>query len=162
MTFGRPAMISKTLADAVPLPAMIDPEYLPEDASTPGVQPAGRPAMMAFFVNSLTLYKIINDILLELYMNDDQDDTKDENGLPLYKPYESLDLAAILKLDRALMAWGRNLPSYLKLSSPDSNINGMVYRQAIVCRARYFPPSLAFPLTISNLEKVSLCEDTFI
>ncbi|KAH8814897.1 fungal-specific transcription factor domain protein [Xylogone sp. PMI_703] len=137
MTFGRPAMISKSLADTVPFPAMIDPEYLPEEASTPGVQPPGRPPMIAFFVKSLHLYEIINDILLELYMNDDQNETKDPDGFPLYKPYESLDLAAILKLDRALMSWGRNLPPHLKLSCPECMSNGMVYRQAVVCRARF-------------------------
>jgi hypothetical protein len=134
MTFGRPAMISKSLSDAVPLPAMIDDEYLSRQADTVDTQPEGRPSMTAFYVSTLHLYAIINDILLALYMGHDEKQ-KNKNS-SLFHQAESNDVARVFELDQALMNWGQTLPLHLRLSSPESSQNNMIYRQAVVCRAR--------------------------
>jgi hypothetical protein len=136
MTFGRPAMISKSLADAVPLPAMIEPEGLSYQTSLTSFQPGTPTSMIAFFVHSLQLYNIINDILLELYMADDQGEQKDPHGFAPEQSYQSFDMAAILKLDGDLMTWGRTLPPHLCVSRTESSENIIFWRQAIVCRAR--------------------------
>ena len=131
MTFGRPAMISRSLADAVPLPSMVIPEYLPLD-NPPGMSPSPPVSMIAFFVVSVKLYNIINDILLELYTGNDQARSKDQHSLTS----ESFDLDTVLKLDRALMIWGQTLPTHLRISSPESLENEIFQRQSVVCRAR--------------------------
>lgn len=135
MTFGRPAMISKLLSDEVPLPAMIDDEYLGREANGADKQPEDRPPMMAFFVKSLHLYTIINDILLALYMGHN-DGAQKHNHNPLFQLTESTDIARVFQLDQALMTWGQTLPLHLRISSIESSGNSMVFRQAVVCRAR--------------------------
>jgi hypothetical protein len=136
MTFGRPAMISKSLADAVPLPAMIELESLSHQANLNSFQPGTPTLMKAFFVHSLQLYSIINDILLELYMADDQGGQKDPHNLTPEQSYQSFDMVAILKLDGDLMTWGRTLPPHLRISRTESSENKIFWRQAVVCRAR--------------------------
>jgi hypothetical protein len=136
MTFGRPAMISKSLADAVPLPAIIEPENLSYHTSLNSFQLGTSTSMIAFFVHSLQLYNIINDILLELYMEDDQGEQKDLHGFAPEQSYQSFDMAAILKYDGDLMMWGRTLPPHLCVSHTESSENKIFWRQAIVCRAR--------------------------
>jgi hypothetical protein len=135
MTFGRPAMISKSLSDEVPLPAMIDDEFLGRQADGADRQPEDRPSMMAFFVKSLHLYSIINDILLALYMGHDDTAHKDNHN-SLFHKTESSDVARVFQLDQALMTWGQTLPPHLRLSSLESAQNNTLYRQAVVCRAR--------------------------
>lgn len=133
MTFGRPAMIAKTLADSVPLPAMIDDDYLPSDSSSPSVQPDNTPSAMAFFVKSLNIYDIVNDILAALYEDESQ---KDQFGLFSFAA-ESSNIDMVFRLDRALMNWGRTLPPHLRISSYESFANPLFKRQAIICRSRY-------------------------
>jgi hypothetical protein len=136
MTFGRPAMISKSLADAVPLPAIIEPESLSHQTDLASFQPGTPTLIIAFFVHSLQLYSIINDILLELYMADGLGEQKDLQSFAPEQSYQSFDMAAILKLDGDLMMWGRTLPPHLRISRNDSSENRIFWRQAIVCRAR--------------------------
>ncbi|KAE9376680.1 hypothetical protein N431DRAFT_400970 [Stipitochalara longipes BDJ] len=137
MTFGRPAMISKSLANAVPLPAIIEPENFSYQTNLTSLQAGTPTSMMAFFVHSLQLYSIINDILLQLYMADDQGKQKDPHGPAPEQSYQSFDMAAILKLDNDLMMWGRSLPPHLRVSCTQSSENRILWRQAVVCRARY-------------------------
>jgi hypothetical protein len=129
-------MISKSLADAVPLPAMIEPESPSYPTNLTSSQPGTQTAMIAFFVHSLQLYNIINDILLELYMAGDQSEQKDPHAFSPEQSYQSFDMAAILKLDGDLMTWGRTLPPHLCVSRAESSENKISWRQAIVCRAR--------------------------
>lgn len=129
-------MISKSLADAVPLPTMIELESLPHQVNASGFQPGTSTLMKAFFVHSLRLYSIINDILLELYMTDDQGGQKGPHDLDPEQSYQSFDMVAILKLDRDLMTWGRTLPPRLRISCTESSENKIFRRQAVVCRAR--------------------------
>jgi hypothetical protein len=136
MTFGRPAMISKSLADAVPLPTIIEPESLSYQTDFTSSRPETSTSIMAFFVHSLQLYSIINDILLELYIADDQGKQKNPHGSTPEQSYQPFDMAAILKLDSDLMMWGRTLPPYLRVSCTESSENRIFWRQAVVCRAR--------------------------
>lgn len=129
-------MISKSLADAVPLPVMIEPEIIRETKSSTSFHPGTPTSMMAFFIHSLQLYDIINDILLELYMPDDQGEQKSSQDLVPEQLYGSFDMAAILKLDGDLMKWGRTLPPHLRVSRTESSESRIYWRQAVVCRAR--------------------------
>ncbi|KAL1966635.1 hypothetical protein VTN77DRAFT_4046 [Rasamsonia byssochlamydoides] len=135
MTFGRPAMISKGSAQAVPLPATIDEEFMDSNSSEVR-QPADRPSMMAFFSKSVELYEIMNDILLSLYMPVSDDCAEDMYGF--YFSQESKEgERTIFELDRALTKWSRSLPPHLRGSSADAAKNPIFYRQSIVIRARF-------------------------
>lgn len=138
MTFGRPAMISKSLSDAVPLPAMIDDDYLPLDSTTPALQPGSIPSTIAFFVRSLNIYDIVNDILATLYNVGEDEGQKDQFGLFTCGPDPST-IDMVFRLDRALMDWGRTLPPHLRISSYESFANPLFKRQAIICRSRFVP-----------------------
>ncbi|KAM3502648.1 hypothetical protein MY10362_004717 [Beauveria mimosiformis] len=69
MTFGRPSMIANWLSDAVPLPLMIDDEFLDTQRQATASRPDGETSRVGFFIFSLELYSIVNDFLLELYMD---------------------------------------------------------------------------------------------
>ncbi|KAK1252000.1 hypothetical protein MKX08_003187, partial [Trichoderma sp. CBMAI-0020] len=68
MTFGRPSMIANWLFDAVPLPVMIDDDFLDSQSEPSITRPDGGTPRIAFFIKSVELYSIVNDCLLELYM----------------------------------------------------------------------------------------------
>jgi hypothetical protein len=135
MTFGRPTMISKCAAQAVPLPASVDEEYTYSTSGAEVCQPADRPSMMAFFAKSVELYEIMNDILLSLYMPVPDECAEDMYGF--YFSQESKEgERTIFELDRALTKWSRSLPPHLRKSSVDASKNPIFYRQGIVIRAR--------------------------
>ena len=135
MTFGRPAMISKSHADAIPLPETNDTKFL--SVAQPELPFNYQPSSIAFFVESLRLYDIMNDILLELYTNTEYTTAKDQHGVAAQQTdHEPTDLRTILKLDQALMQWGRSLPPHLRISSLESMENVTFQMQSIVCRAR--------------------------
>lgn len=134
MTFGRPAIVSKQLADNRPYPAMIDDEYLSDDPNVSAIQPDGQPSTMAFYVKTLELYDIVSKTLSILYIENDAWIRKGHSA-HVHQP-QNLDMANILQLDRDLLSWAQSLPSYLRLSSQDSLINNAILRQAVICRIR--------------------------
>ena len=132
MTFGRPAMISKSHVDAIPLPETNDTDH-----HAAVLQQWNQPSRMSFFVESLRLYDIMNDILVELYINAENSVDKKQHGTAFQQQsIESVDLTTILKLDQALMMWGRSLPPHLRISSAESIGSTTFQVQSIVCRAR--------------------------
>jgi hypothetical protein len=129
-------MISKSHADAIPLPETADTGFL--SVAQPELPSNHQPSRIAFFVESLRLYDIMNDILMELYTNTENTTAKDQPGVAAQQTdHESTDLTTILKLDQALMLWGRSLPPHLRISSLESMENVTFQMQSIVCRARW-------------------------
>lgn len=123
LTHGRPAMVSRNTASAVPLPLT---------SSNAKPNEYGRLTEASFFVKSLELYEITHRVLLELYSESGSrlrstahDDTKEE------------DLAAVMQLDSAMMKWEESLPKFLSLSDPDVANNDVSYRQAVILHIRY-------------------------
>ena len=137
MTFGRPAMISKSVAQAVPLPAMIDDQYLSNGSNYDPHSDRSRPMSMAFFVKSLEIYEIVNDILISLYSGTE---TSDDALAAFFTGGDACSISSIdvvFQHDRALMSWGRTLPKHLKISSFEWAANPLFKRQAIICRSRF-------------------------
>ncbi|KAM0549847.1 hypothetical protein ACHAPJ_009289 [Fusarium lateritium] len=139
MTFGRPSMIAKWLQTPSGLPAMIDDEYLDTQTEPSATRPDGGPTVMAFFRKSLELYDIINDTLIELYL-----DPKDSRNKEIHH------LGLVLGLDQRLVEWVESLPDHLKYSHPVPDEPLAFRRQRVVLRARYlqarmilFRPTLA-------------------
>ncbi|OGM48376.1 hypothetical protein ABOM_003368 [Aspergillus bombycis] len=123
-TLGRPGMIPKWLFNSIPLPSMIDDEFL--DAQTIGspFRPDGRPCKMAFFVKALELYQILDEILVDLYLKNAKDEGIESK------------LIRILQIDGKLQAWNKALPEHLH---PRHAAEGdeILKRQAIVLRVRF-------------------------
>ncbi|KAM0420552.1 hypothetical protein ACHAPT_011721 [Fusarium lateritium] len=126
MTFGRPSMIADWLSDAVPLPLMIDDDFLDTQVKPAAVRPDGRTTEVAFFIKSLELYSIVNDSLLQLYMSPKEKSAK-ENDL----------LASVLRLDSQLTQWARSIPQQLSCAHTSTDEDFLFQRQRIVLRARY-------------------------
>ena len=80
---------------------------------------------MAFFIKSLELYDIVNDILLELYL--------DSGDIRSKEPHH---LVSVLQFDNRLVEWAYSLPDHLQYSRGKRNENLVSRRQCIVIRAR--------------------------
>ncbi|KAL6889950.1 hypothetical protein GGI43DRAFT_416099 [Trichoderma evansii] len=134
MTFGRPPMISKQLSDTVPLPIAVDDALLGPQRLA--VQPEGLPSETDFFVRALLMYGIVYDILIELYSGAT---SSTQNSSFISSPHQhgSVNMAKILELDGALMAWSHNLPPHLQAESPESARDSISRRGAVVCRVRF-------------------------
>ncbi|EFY98046.1 Zn(2)-Cys(6) zinc finger domain protein [Metarhizium robertsii] len=123
LTHGRPAMISRNLASAVPLP-LTSSNAKPNDY--------GRLTEGSFFVKSIELYEITHRVLLDLYSEPGSrprstihDDRKDE------------DLASVMQLDSAMMKWEESLPKFLVLGDADVANNDVSHRQAVILHIRF-------------------------
>ncbi|KAJ5100107.1 hypothetical protein N7532_007108 [Penicillium argentinense] len=108
MTFGRPAMISKTSSGAVPLPVNVDDEFVPVDLTSEPAQPPQHPSIMAFYAKTLELYEIMNDVLLSFYKPIADDIGDDIHDLYFSHAYNEGE-RTIFELDRSLTRWTRSL-----------------------------------------------------
>lgn len=134
MTFGRPAMISKISSGAVPLPILVDDEFIPADASLEPTQVSNRPSLMAFYAKTLELYEIMNDVLLSLYKPVSDDGIDDIHEF-YFRNASNTGERTIFELDHSLTRWARTLPAHLKTGSAEAN-NPIFFRQGIVLNAR--------------------------
>ena len=141
LTYGRPLMISQRAADAVPIPAAIDDEYLSEDPKAISRQPADKFPLMAFFPESLKLYRILSSILLTLYTPADDSSPTDIYGF-YFGERNREGFSNVFELDGSLTRWARDLPPFLKPGMPESVNDPIVYRQANVLHARCVQLSL--------------------
>ncbi|KAJ5345746.1 hypothetical protein N7452_003750 [Penicillium brevicompactum] len=136
MTFGRPAMITKTSSGAVPLPAAVDDEFIPSNSSLEVSQPPNRPSIMAFFGKTLELYDIMNDVLLSLY-----NPSTDPSGEDIHDFYFNNTTTegerSIFELDHCLSRWTKSLPVHLRGEAAMASANPIFCRQSIVLRARF-------------------------
>ena len=136
MTYGRPAMIGKRSAAAVPLPMAIDEHYLSGDPHRKNSQPEDRPSILDFFIQSLDLYRILNEILLNVYAADPKTGPNiDEWECFFPSRYDGQRGSSFLDLDRELTLWERGLPCHLTVSNVGNN-NEIHGRQAVVLRQR--------------------------
>ncbi|KAE8381341.1 fungal-specific transcription factor domain-containing protein [Aspergillus bertholletiae] len=121
-TFGRPGMIPKWLFSLVPLPSMIDDEFF--EAQTEGSErrPDGQPCIMAFLRKAIELYRILDDVLVELYLTCSPREEGIESKLP-----------HILEIDSRVQSWSKSLPSHLQMQTAATG-NTIVDRQATVLR----------------------------
>lgn len=141
LTYGRPCMIDRKVALSVPHPLPVEGEELLAD---PGMSTSlgetEHPTLVDFFSQSLALYDILHDILLNFYS-------------PETSPIQSLDDVyrcyfeglgrefSIHGIDRRLYTWEKGLPSYLRASSYPAQHRAVTVlsRQAVVIRQRCIP-----------------------
>jgi hypothetical protein len=139
MTYGRPTMIGKDLAAAVPRPLGVDEDRLLDFGPVPKPD---RPSLVDFFVETLSLYEILYDILVAFYSSSMADDSPGEGKWARYFGGSEPDTnknPSVHAIDRRLIRWEANLPSHLKTERPSSHpeTNRYFVRQAVILRQRY-------------------------
>lgn len=135
MTYGRPPMIAPTLADAVPRPLPIEEQYLSHGA----VQslPQGTPSILDFFLQTIELYDILSDVLINLYSPASVDDqTVHGHGAKHFGRSGPDDNAlSSLSIESRLVRWESGLPPHLKLDTTNQ-YNAYFTRQAVILHQR--------------------------
>jgi hypothetical protein len=146
MTYGRPTMVGRSMAAAVPLPLCTE-----GDGSGPRHRfhrnTASPPSEVEFFVQSLKLYEIMYEILVGLYPSSARRSDSAHNWTESYfglctGPSGSL---SILDIDRRLIKWEKELPTQLQVSQDQlhdpvsgnpSELEMVFLRQGVVLRQR--------------------------
>ena len=106
--FGRPTSIQSTNALDLPLPLAVDDQYIHSDSLAPR-QPAARPPVSAFFLHTIKLAQVIDQILQVLY-------TTNRKELQQRGPDKSVIshvLGQAVLLDGQLQAWWDDTPLHL-------------------------------------------------
>lgn len=136
ITHGRPAMISDQLASTVVLPSIPDSDAQGED----GVQ-MHRLRYQGFFVKSLELYEIINQAVLAFYTTplESKSSTTTVHLGQRELDRQELDLGVALQLDRSLARWEKSTPGFLTMSEPETQLDEVFRRQAVILRIRQAP-----------------------
>ncbi|KIX99976.1 uncharacterized protein Z520_04614 [Fonsecaea multimorphosa CBS 102226] len=116
MTLGRPMMISRTDASVVPFPEAIDDQYLSLEIGQDHSQPQGQVSIIEFYVQSLKLYIITEEILSVMYPHEDAASSPTRASSALEK-LASLDFNTILRIDSAITNWYKAVPNELKIHS---------------------------------------------
>lgn len=154
MTFGRPSMTSHL----APFPA-------PDGLNTNRLQDGTKePSLMVFYYEAIKLYGILDMILADVYKAwggrscQDQPQTSTTTNLGT--------LETVLKVERELMVFKENLPSFLKWNSGEPSIpsghdsNIAISRQINVLHARYAFYCCGFTGCLPSY--LTFCLDTFI
>jgi hypothetical protein len=132
MTFGRPVMISTKWA--VPLPSLIDDEYLQTQGE--GVQPQDVPSRLGLLAYSSKLFLVLEDILSTFYSSH-----PDFNVTEVAEDEVNADkiLSDVLSLNRRLDNFLAEMPLYLRYVGPpmqetSPNRSVEIQRQVLHCR----------------------------
>lgn len=116
-------MIQKWLIYSIPLPSMIDDEFFEKQDKGSPIRPDGKPCIIAFIVKGMELYRILDDILVNLYLT------------PPGIEQQETRLTHILELDGCIQRWRTSLPLHLQNGSGPDN-DPVLRRQALVLRIR--------------------------
>jgi hypothetical protein len=128
MLFGRPLMIHDRDAYLVNLPIAQDDQYIMPTS----IFPSKGPSKMTFYIATCQLYRILGDILRELYSpSDDYRSMKEEMWLA--------KVSSIMRFDKELKDWLAKVPKFLQWGS-NEEVSDDILRQRNVLQVRYFPP----------------------
>lgn len=147
VTHGRPAMISKRPAMAVPLPNKSPPANPRDVTSGKGTDYYG------FFVESVRLYEIIHQTMIAFYGGSHSGRCRAKE--PHISDHDSSDnddedLDKVVQLDRSLSKWEKKIPDHLKWNMLDANEDEISRRQAVILRMRYVPIKKASWVRMTN------------
>ncbi|PVH70178.1 hypothetical protein DL98DRAFT_521762 [Cadophora sp. DSE1049] len=150
MTFGRPAMITRSRD--TPYPLMIDDDFLQIEAE--GHQPSNLPSRMGLFVYSSILYDILDKILITFYTPE----TATESPAPTSADDTVQKLLSnILTYNRQLDGFQKSIPEYLRLPAredqPHMNASHVQLQARILnCRFLYTRVILLRPLLLLSTQ----------
>lgn len=162
MTHGRPLVIHPSMSQNNISPSGIDDEFLGHDSTTPVAQPLDVPSLTECYVQSVKLLNILSEILNTFYCGSG-DNENDKFGISFKfiapstasERLKNDDIQMLLKIDKLLSIWNRDLPDHLKACnynfrlSENPNLFGprtrTFNRQAITLHARFVLLSLPGP-----------------
>lgn len=125
MLFGRPLMIHDRDAYLVALPTAQDDQYIMPTS----ILATNRPSKMMFYIATCQLYRILGDILRELYSpSDDYRTMTEEQWLG--------KVSSIMRFDKELKDWYGSVPKFLQWGS-DEDVSDDILRQRNVLQIRY-------------------------
>lgn len=142
MTYGRPCSIAPKATISVPMPGPLDNEYIPvEIAQRHANRGEGRPSFVDFYVLSLKLYDILDDVLFNYYSVEAQKCPQTKDGsYDSYFGRSSIERnPALFELERRLSKWEASVPVHLKVKNRPVDAVGaeaILYRQAVVLHQR--------------------------
>src|SRR5271167_4731306 len=124
MLFGRPFMIHDQDAYLVQLPTAQDDQYI----TSTSILPSTQPSTMTFYISTCQLYRILGDILRELYSpRDDYRTMKEEEWLS--------KVSSIMRFDKELKDWLSSVPKFLQWGS-EEEVSEDILRQRNVLQVR--------------------------
>ncbi|KEF62713.1 uncharacterized protein A1O9_00686 [Exophiala aquamarina CBS 119918] len=135
MKFGRPPSINMEDAREVDLPLEVDDQYIGEKFPVPR-QPYGRPSRLSFFVQTIKLSEVIDNILSSLYRDNPRSKRSHQNLWYPDRPQEATKLGHTVLLDGHLQAFWDAVPTHLK-DAPDLRDDKDFQSQRLVMRIRY-------------------------
>jgi hypothetical protein len=138
MTLGLPMVVSRADALAVPLPASIDDIYLSAQPGQDGSQPRDVLPQSQFFIESLRLYRITEEVLSAMYSKEEKIPSGTKPGISAAEKLASFDFNTVLKIEASLQHWHESLPDQLrqKPNSVGSTTDSVVWRQANILHLR--------------------------
>ncbi|KAK2054658.1 hypothetical protein LY76DRAFT_225701 [Colletotrichum caudatum] len=141
ITHGRPAMISDQLAPSVVLPSIPDAGDTTENGTQLDAVSPRRLRYRGFFHKSLELYEVIHHTVLAFYLSASPSRSPTHPSGAGHNSQRSperpeLDLGKASQLDRRLTKWEKSLPSFLEMSEPETTLDEVFRRQAVILRIR--------------------------
>ena len=133
--FGRPISMQAANVVEVPLPLAIDDQYIQNTSLAPR-QPLARPPILAFFLHTIKLAQIIDQILQVLYTTTNE--RLQQSGVDTQlRPEHSLSylLSETVLLDGQLQAWWQDRPKHLHPTTNTSD-SRIFQRQQTVMQLR--------------------------
>jgi hypothetical protein len=136
LTFGRPPMITSRSVTLVPSPvAHQNPDTCSCSASMSGLN--SESSDIHFYIESLKLYEIMNEALLNLYNSPLEEEPKVDPYVVYFGSLGAKGLGLLFDRDKSLCLWNRNLPIHLRLRT-NTQRYGTHQRQATVLKLRYY------------------------
>jgi hypothetical protein len=160
MTLGQPMMIGPAMSRSVPLPAAIDDEFLSLEQGIDAVQPANIPSKTDFYVQTLKLYIILEEILNGFYSSGVSDELASRNHRSAKEGLDELDCNLILRIDRSLTQWFQDIPEHLvwRPKHARGDAEELFVRQSNVLHLRYTPSHECKPMELTALQ-ISSCSN---
>lgn len=138
MTLGRPAMITNSTSEIVPLPIEVNEHLFQADhvSSESNVCDVADNSLLSFFVHSAKLYVIAQDVLVSFYADNHKHKT---SSLDSY----FVGSGSVFEIDSRLLLWYWCTPACIQLDHSkrvpvdreDADLR--LWRQAVVLRLRY-------------------------
>ncbi|KIW69558.1 hypothetical protein PV04_05428 [Phialophora macrospora] len=159
MKFGRPPSIPTANATDVELPLPVDDQYIMNDSIIPR-QPASRPSLTSFFIQTIKLAHIIDSVLLKLYPSTGKPWSPTASQLRNNHDRFPEIFGHSVLLDGELLSWWNGIPPHLK-DEPNNPDGSDFQRQRNVMYIRFLNVRLLLHRQSFLIFSRQEIEDTF-
>lgn len=134
MTFGRSAMITLQASVTIPLP-LAHPDNVQCQCHTTHLKDSSM-ADFHFFIETLRLYRLMNETLITLYGSDSIQDDGHNLNVVYFGSLGAQAVGSLLELDHKLSCWHQSSPIHLRLGLNNTQVDGHE-RHRVVLYIRY-------------------------